>query len=70
MEYYVAQKIRESWGKKPCDHPHLEKEYYVGAYLVNWVCTNCGREFTIAQKLEREQSGKVIAINGHKAMDS
>ena len=23
MEYYVAQKVKDSWGDKPCDHPHL-----------------------------------------------
>jgi hypothetical protein len=60
MEYYTAQKIKESWGKKPCDHLHLEKEYYAGAYLVNWVCIQCGKEFTIAEKddLEKEKGTK------------
>jgi hypothetical protein len=52
MEYYVAQKLQDSWGKKPCDHPRLEKEYYTGAFLTNWVCIQCGKEFTIPQKLE------------------
>jgi hypothetical protein len=58
MEYYLAQKVKDAWGKKPCDHPHLEKEYYVGAFLVNWVCTQCGKEFTIAEKLEMYQTRK------------
>ena len=35
MEYLVAQKVKEEWGDKPCDHPVLEKEYYVGAFLIN-----------------------------------
>jgi hypothetical protein len=52
MEYIVAQKVKEAWGTKPCDHPHLEKEYYAGAFLINWICTQCGKEFTISQKLE------------------
>ena len=52
MEYNAAQKVKEEWGSKPCDHPHLEKEYYVGAFLINYVCTQCGKEFTIDQKLE------------------
>jgi len=52
MEYLVALKLKDSWGDKPCDHPHLEKEYYTGAYLTNYVCSQCGKEFTIAQKLE------------------
>jgi hypothetical protein len=56
MEYVVAQKIRESWGEKACDHPHFEKEYYIGAFLVNYVCTQCGKEFTIADKMELDES--------------
>jgi hypothetical protein len=55
MEYAVAQTLKNSWDKKPCDHPHFEKEYYAGAYLINWVCTQCGQEFTIAQKMELEE---------------
>jgi hypothetical protein len=61
MEYIAAQKQKDLWGKKPCDHPRLEKEYYVGAFLVNYVCTQCGIEFTIAQKLEMDETRKVIA---------
>jgi hypothetical protein len=58
MEYYVAQKVKEKWGNKPCDHPRLEKEYYTGAFLTNYVCVQCGREFTIAQKLEMDLERK------------
>jgi hypothetical protein len=56
MEYYAAQKIREAWNNKPCEHPVMEKEYYVGAFLVNWVCPQCGKEFTISEKLELDLS--------------
>lgn len=56
MEYFVAQKIKEAWGKEPCNHPHIEKEYYSGAFLINYVCTRCGKEFTIAEKLEMDQN--------------
>lgn len=52
MEYIEAQKVKAAWGDKPCDHPYLEKEYYSGAFLTNYVCTKCGREFTIPQKME------------------
>lgn len=55
MEYNDAQKVKESWGKKPCSHPHVEKEYYVGAFLTNYVCTQCGEEFTISEKLEMDE---------------
>jgi hypothetical protein len=55
MEYFAAQKLKEIWGKKPCDHPVIEMEYYNGAFLINFVCTKCGKEFTIAQKLEIDE---------------
>ena len=58
MEYYVALKVKEEWGTKPCNHPHLEKELYTGAFLVNWVCTQCGKEFTISQKMEMDEIRK------------
>jgi hypothetical protein len=59
MEYSEAQKVKEAWGNEPCEHQHLEKEYYGGAFLINWVCIQCGKEFTIAEKLEMDQSRKV-----------
>ena len=59
MVYSEAQKVKEAWGNEPCDHQHLEKEYYGGAFLINWVCIQCGKEFTIAEKLEMDQSRKV-----------
>jgi hypothetical protein len=65
MEYVDALKVKEVWGDKPCGHPHLEKEYYTGAFLTNYVCTQCGMEFTIPQKmelyLERRKAAKKIS---------
>jgi hypothetical protein len=63
MEYLVAQKIKDSWGNKPCDHPKLEKEYYVGAFLINYVCIQCGKEFTIAKKMEMDETRKTDVRN-------
>ncbi len=63
MEYNLAQKLKEDWGKKPCDHPHFEKVYYTGAFLVNYACTQCGADFTIAQKLEIEEARKKARNN-------
>jgi hypothetical protein len=59
MEYYSAQKIRDEWGNKHCDHPHIEREYYAGAFLTNYVCVFCGKEFTIAQKLEIDEERRL-----------
>lgn len=58
MEYYAAQKLKETWGDKACDHPCLEKVYYVGAFLINYSCTQCGTDFTIAQKMEMDEIRK------------
>jgi hypothetical protein len=59
MEYYQSLKMKEEWGKKLCDHPHFEKIYYAGAFLIVYGCTQCGEEFTIARKLEIEEARKV-----------
>jgi uncharacterized Zn ribbon protein len=59
MEYYLAQKVKEAWGNKPCNHPHIEREYYTGAFLTNYICVQCGQEFTIAQKLEMDEERKL-----------
>ena len=58
MEYYALQKLKDEWGNKPCDHPRLEKIFYTGAFLTTYCCTQCGKEFTIAQKLERDETEK------------
>jgi hypothetical protein len=55
MEYLQSQKLKEEWGNKPCNHPKLEKVYYAGAFLINYSCTQCGADFTIAQKLELDE---------------
>ena len=60
MEYYIAQKVKKAWGDKPCDHPHIEREYYSGAFLTNYICVQCGKEFTIAQKLEIDEERKLF----------
>jgi hypothetical protein len=58
MEYSISMKLKESWGEKTCDHPRLEKVYYVGAFLINYSCTTCGADFTVSQKLEMDQMRK------------
>jgi len=62
MEYFETQKLKDEWGNTPCHHPHLEKVYYVGAFLINYACTQCGKEFTIARKMERDKLMKTKAM--------
>jgi hypothetical protein len=59
MEYYNLQKLIGEWGNKPCEHPSFEKVYYAGAFLTVYCCTSCGKEFTIAQKMEIDEIRKV-----------
>ena len=33
------------WGNKPCEHPKLEKEYYLGSDTGDYVCTTCIESF-------------------------
>lgn len=66
MEFFDAQKLKEEWGGKPCDHVHLEKMYYVGAFLTVYGCKQCGAEFTIAQKLEMDLTKKAALHNETK----
>ncbi len=68
MEYIVALNIKDEWGDKPCSHPDLEKETYAGAFLITWVCTTCGKEFTIAEKLELYQARRKMSKTGKAAV--
>ena len=58
MEYNYSLKLKEEWGDKPCDHPSFQRLYYTGAFLTVYCCTQCGKEFTIAQKLEIDEIRK------------
>lgn len=42
MQIDEAERRRESWGGKPCRHPRLDKEYYLGSATGDYVCTTCG----------------------------
>jgi hypothetical protein len=47
MQMDDALRLRTAWiekGNPPCDHPHVDKEYYLGSSTGDWVCTTCGRE--------------------------
>lgn len=54
MQMKEAARLRERWGDKPCDHPRVEREYYLGSHIGDEVCAQCGREIT------RDKDGKPI----------
>jgi hypothetical protein len=61
MKADEAAELRENWGDKPCNHDHVEKEYYLGAQTGDYVCTTCGRDFTSISAVEhdRQEARKV-----------
>ncbi len=56
MEYFSAQKLREEWGNKPCNHPKIEKEYYADTHTLDYVCRQCGKEFTLLEMIETKDN--------------
>ena len=62
MEYIALQKLKEAWDKKPCSHPRFEKVYYAGAFLTTYACTQCGAEYTIAEKMAIDEEREKVKI--------
>lgn len=58
MEYFTAKKVRDEWGNKPCDHPKIEKEYFADTHTIDYVCSQCGKEFTILEMFETKANLK------------
>ena len=46
MQIKEAQALRKFWRNAPCDHPHFEKEYYLGADTGDLACTKCGKSLS------------------------
>ncbi len=45
MDYNKGVVKREAWGIKPCKHPMVETEYFMGKNTRKTVCTVCGKLF-------------------------
>jgi len=57
MQTDKAARLRSEWGDQPCNHPSFDKEYYLGAQTGDYVCLQCGRDFTPTEvdELERKR---------------
>ena len=45
MQIEEAAALRRAWkakGNPPCEHPEVDREYYLGANTGDHVCTTCG----------------------------
>ena len=56
MQLEEARALEAGWGKKPCDHPQTEKEYYLGTATGDYVCTTCGKAFWGDKKDEEKKT--------------
>lgn len=56
MQMKEAERLQEEWGDKPCHHPHLTKEYFMGAHTGDYACTTCGRTFWGDTKADAEKA--------------
>lgn len=45
MDFNKGVVTREAWGTKPCKHPTMETEYFMGQNTGKTVCTVCGKLF-------------------------
>jgi len=43
MQMHEAEALSRRWNNKPCNHPHVEKEYHFGSDTGDYVCTTCGQ---------------------------
>lgn len=57
MTIEKAKRLQEQWAIKKksnpelkCDHPELDKEYYLGTHTGDYICTTCGEAFTLEEK--------------------
>lgn len=56
MQYNRAGEIKTNWGDKPCNHPNIEKEYYLGAQTGDVMCSQCGKGFCSKEQWEKERN--------------
>jgi hypothetical protein len=42
MQMNEARELKKLRGNLPCDHPELEKQYYLRMSTGDYVCTRCG----------------------------
>ena len=63
MQMDKIEELRKEWGTKPCDHPNVEKEYYLGAQTGDYACTQCGRTKSSKQEFNNDNNKKGDLLN-------
>jgi hypothetical protein len=52
MEQKRAERLREQWENKKCDHPEIVREYQYGIATKMYVCITCGNEFNAEEYIK------------------
>lgn len=60
MQAKKAQRLREAWGDRPCDHPEYDREIVFGCDSGDKVCTQCGETLSDEEieKIRRKRQGR------------
>lgn len=61
MEMRQAYVLRYHWGDKPCLHIKFTPQSYQGMPTGDFVCTTCGREFSIKEVWALREARKAAA---------
>jgi hypothetical protein len=56
MQVKDAERLRNSYGDRPCPHPTFAKEYYLGSHTGEYVCKQCGRTFSTTERDQIESN--------------
>ncbi len=56
MQRKKAVELQQAWGKKPCTHPTLVREYADGVRTGDYFCAQCGAAITFQQKVKLQKS--------------
>ena len=46
----MKKEKRAEWGDKPCHHPRIIEEHFLGMATGAHACTVCGRDVTVDEK--------------------
>jgi hypothetical protein len=46
----MTKEKRAEWGDKPCDHPRIVQERFLGMTTGAFACTVCGRDLLFDEK--------------------
>ena len=46
----MKKEKKAEWGDKPCDHPRIIQERFLGMTTGAVACTTCGRAVTVDEK--------------------